>query len=375
MRFWRQLRWQFVGATIIVVLVGVVVLAVTASLALRGLPADIQTSLAEPASADSSVGPIALDAAMAEEIMATVRRGIWQSLLIAAIAATLAGLLTSILLSREILRPLGQIAGSSKRIADGHYGERVTVPYSDELALVATNFNQMAESLEQTELQRVQMIGDVAHELRTPLTGLRGYLEGLLDGLFPPESETFGHMYQEVRRLQRLVDDLQTLSRVEAGNIELHPQRFDLVKLVERVTTQVRPQIVAESQTLVTDCNDDELLVYADPDRTAQVLVNLISNAIRYTPEGGHITVCVNREGRFAAINVIDTGVGLAPEELSRIFERFYRVDKARSRRSGGSGIGLTIAQHLAWAMGGEVTVNSEGAGKGSSFGFTLPLA
>jgi histidine kinase len=375
MRFWRQLRWQFVGATIIVVLVGVVVLAIAASLALDSLPTDVQANLAALTAADSSAGEIALDEAMTAEIMATVRRGIWQSLLIAAIAATLAGLLTSILLSREILRPLGQIAVSSKRIADGHYGERVAVPYSDELALVATNFNQMAESLEQTELQRVQMIGDVAHELRTPLTGLRGYLEGLLDGLFPPESETFGHMYQEVRRLQRLVDDLQTLSRVEAGNIELHPQRFDLVKLVERVTTQVRPQVVAENQTLVTDCNDAELSVYADPDRTAQVLVNLISNAIRYTPEGGHITVCVNREGRFAAINVIDTGVGLAPEELSRIFERFYRVDKARSRRSGGSGIGLTIAQHLAWAMGGEVTVSSEGAGKGSSFGFTLPLA
>lgn len=364
MRFWRQLRWQFVAATIVVVLVGVVVLAITAPLTLSQLEGELQAGL-------SATTPDA----MADAVMHVVRNAIWQALLIAAIAATLAGLLTSVLLSREILRPLQEIAESSERIAGGHYGERVDIPYSDDLALVATNFNEMAESLEQVEQQRVQMIGDVAHELRTPLTGLRGYLEGLLDGLFPPEGETFGHMYQEVRRLQRLVDDLQVLSRVEAGNIDLHPQTFDLVQLVDRVTTQVRPQVVAGDQTLITDCNDAELQVFADPDRTAQVLFNLISNAIRYTPEGGNIVVCVNQAGRFASISVTDTGVGLAPDELTHIFERFYRVDKARTRRSGGSGIGLTIAQRLAWAMGGEITVRSEGVGHGSTFGFTLPLA
>ena len=141
------------------------------------------------------------------------------------------------------------------------------------------------------------------------------------------------------------------------------------------MTTQVRPQIVASDQTLTTDCNDEVLLVRADPDRTAQVLVNLISNAIRYTPEGGEIIVCVNQNGRFASITVTDTGAGIDPEELTHIFERFYRVDKARTRRSGGSGIGLTIAQRLAWAMGGEISVRSDGIGQGSTFGFRLPLA
>lgn len=366
MRFWRQLRWQFVGATIIVVLVGVGVLAVTASLTFGGLGETLQAELSAAAASD----PIDLE----NLALTQARRALWQALAVAALAATLAGLVTSLLLSREILRPLEEIAESSERIAGGHYGERVEIPYSDDLALVATHFNEMAESLEQVEQQRVQMIADVAHELRTPLTGLRGYLEGLLDGLFPPEGETFGHMYQEVRRLQRLVDDLQALSRVEAGNIELHIQDFNVVELVDRVTTQVRPQVVASDQTLTTDCNDEVLLVRADPDRTAQVLVNLISNAIRYTPEEGEITICVNQDGHFASITVTDTGAGLDPEELTHIFERFYRVDKARTRRSGGSGIGLTIAQRLAWAMGGEITVESNGIGQGSTFGFRLPL-
>ncbi len=232
----------------------------------------------------------------------------------------------------------------------------------------------MAESLAQTEQQRVQMIADVAHELRTPLTGVRGYLEGLLDGLFPADSETFGLIYQEVGRLQRLVDDLQALSRVEAGNIELYIQQLDINGLVHRVCAQIQPRIVASELTLVDDCPDDEVLVYADVDRATQVLTNLLSNAIRYTPEGGSIAVCVTRSGRYAHVEVTDTGVGIAEEDLQHIFERFFRTDKARSRQLGGSGIGLTIARHLAWAMGGELTVHSDGPGKGSSFGFTLPL-
>ena len=368
---WRQLRWRLVGAQMLVVFVGVTALAVAAELALRAVPNQIQATLS---GMTPDLTESAIDAAT-KATSQTLQQVLMQSLLVAAVAATLAGLLTSILLIREILRPLQEIAHGSRRIADGHYDERVAVPFSDELAMVATNFNMMAESLGEVESQRVTMIGNVAHELRTPLTGLRGYLEGLMDGLFPTDGETFAHMYHEVRRLQRLVDDLQALSRVEAGQLDLRLEPFDVVPVVNQVLSQIRPQALAHNLTLDLDCETDSLVVYADRDRTAQVLINLMSNALRYTPDDGAITVCIRRAGRHAAIAVQDTGVGIAPEDLPHIFDRFYRADPSRTRASGGSGIGLTIARYLTWGMGGELTVQSDGPNQGSTFIFTLPPA
>jgi histidine kinase len=372
MKSWRQLRWRLIGAQMLVVIVGVTVL--TISVEALGLRAVRQQILATMGALPTLVSP-QLIAQTAATLTASMQQAVWQSLAVAAVAATAAGLVTSILLMREILRPLEEIAAGSRRIADGHYDERVAVPGSNELASVAHNFNQMADALAQVEAQRIQLIGNVAHELRTPLTGLRGYLEGLMDGLFSSEGEAFAHMYQEVRRLQRLVDDLQDLSRVEAGQIHLQVQAFDLISLTERIVGQVLPQANAESLNLYTDFRTDQLQVYADPDRTVQVLVNLLSNAIRYTPEGGQIKVVVDHHDQFALVSVIDTGVGISNEDLKQIFERFFRVDPSRTRRSGGSGIGLTIAQHLTWAMGGELSAASDGPGHGSTFRFTLPLA
>jgi histidine kinase len=268
---------------------------------------------------------------------------------------------------------LRQIAYSSQRIAWGHYDERVAVPDSDELTVMATNFNQMAEALEQVEQRRIALIGNVSHELRTPLTGLEGYLEGLMDGLFPSNEETYAIMYSEVRRMKRLVDDLQALSRVEAGQITLHLAHFDLAEHVRRVVVQVQPQAEAQCLQLVAN-GTPALPVRADPDRTAQILLNLLSNAMRYTPQGGCVQVRVTAVGRLAQVEVEDDGIGIPPEALPYIFERFYRVDSSRARKSGGSGIGLTIARHLAWAMGGDIKAASTGAGQGSTFTFTLPL-
>jgi len=376
---WQSLRWRLVGAQMLVVFVGVVVLALSAQTAMRSLPPQIETTL-------TSLVPAAEPQVIDQTTIAitqTMQRMVLQSLMIAAIAATIAGLLSSILLMREILRPLDDIVESSRRIADGHYDERVTVPTSEELALVATNFNEMAESLAQVEQQRVEMIGNVAHELRTPLTGLRGYLEGLLDGLFPSNSETFGHMYQEVRRLQRLIDDLQALSRVEAGQFELSMLDFDLNNVVQRVANQARPQIDAEHLSLNVRVEGTPLVIFADADRTAQVVVNLLSNAIRYTPAGGSITVATSSTDRFAQVSIQDTGQGITQEDLRHIFDRFYRADPSRTREYigngggsvGGSGIGLTIARHLVWAMGGKISVESEGIDRGSTFTLWLPLA
>lgn len=186
-----------------------------------------------------------------------------QALVVAALAATLVGLAASLLLVREILRPLRQLAVSSRRIASGRYDERIAMPLSDELRDVAQSFNQMAAALERVEQQRVTLIGNVAHELRTPLAGLEGYLEGLLDGVLPDDPETIGAMQHEVRRLRRLVDDLQHLSRVEAGQVTIQPQVFDIVALVQRVVAQLRPQIIEQCLEIVVEAPDGAILAYA----------------------------------------------------------------------------------------------------------------
>ncbi len=347
MGWWRQLRWRIIAAQMLVVLVGVVTLIATAyALAAR------------------TVDP---------EFLPVFESAVIQALVVAALAAALVGLGASMVLAREILRPLRQLAVSSQRIADGHYDERIAIPLSDELRDVAQSFNQMAEALAQVEQQRITLIGNVAHELRTPLAGLEGYLEGMLDGVLPGDPETISAMQHEVRRLRRLVDDLQHLSRVEAGQVTIQLQVFDIVALVERIVAQLRPQLIEQSLNIIVEAPDERIPAYADPDRTAQVLVNLIGNAIRYTPEDGCITLRVRSDTTHVQVAVEDTGIGIPAEALPYLFERFYRVDPSRSRASGGSGIGLTIARHLARAMGGDITAFSAGIGKGSVFTLTLP--
>ncbi len=333
MNFWRQIRWRIVAANMLVVVVGVSIV-----------------------------------------LLMAFRQSIFSAVLVAALGAILAGLLISFFLAREILRPLRQIAASSQRIANGHYDERISVSGSDELALVATNFNQMAEALARMEETRVALIGDVSHELRTPLTSLEGFLEGMLDDVFPANEETFALMYQEVRRLKRLVADLQTLSRVESGQISLKMEIFDIRAIVTRVAAQLQPQLVDQALDVQVEMPETAVPVYADLDRTAQVLLNLLGNALRYTPENGRICVRVWREGRFAYTAVQDSGVGIDPTKLPLLFERFYRADHSRTRSSGGSGIGLTISRHLVWGMGGELTASSAGIGQGACFTFSLLL-
>jgi histidine kinase len=354
----------------LVVVVGVLTLGATLELVLQ--QADLtrfQQALAHITSVDSATS----GGQASIELKAIIRSFALNAMIVAAATSAMAGLVTSLLLTEDILGSLCEIGQSSKRIARGQYKERLTVPDSKELARVANNFNQMAESLEQIEAQRVALLGNVTHELRTPLTGLEGYLEGLLDGVFTPEPEIFAQMHFEVGRLKRLVNDLQALSRIEAGQIPLNRQVFDFIPLLERVISQLRPQ--TEQLELTTDSAYKSLLIYADPDRIAQLLLNLVGNAIRYTPAGGKITIHTRIHKEMAEVTVEDTGIGIPAEALPFLFERFYRVDRSRARSSGGSGIGLTIAHHLVWAMGGELTASSQGVGKGSTFCFTVPLA
>ncbi len=310
------------------------------------------------------------------QLFSDYRAGFNEALLYAAGAAMLVAVLLSVFFSRSVVAPLRAMTAASQRIADGRYQERVRVAGSDELSELAARFNQMAEQLEQVEAMRRRLIGDVSHELRTPLTAIKGSMEGLIDGILPANSETFQQIHAEADRLNRLVDDLQELSRVEARAYELDIHPLDLSPLVRTVFKRLGSHAAAKQISLELALPSDLPRVLADEDRSVQVLTNLAGNALQYTPAGGTITVSAKPAREEVQLSVRDTGVGIPPEHLGRIFDRFYRVDKSRSRQAGGgSGIGLTIARALVEAQGGRMWAESEGAGKGSTFHFTLPRA
>ncbi|MGQ9555954.1 MAG: sensor histidine kinase [Anaerolineae bacterium] len=199
--------------------------------------------------------------------------------------------------------------------------------------------------------------------------------KGLIDGVLPADPDTFQQVYRETDRLQRLVHDLQELSRVEASAYELKLEAEDIASLIAATAEHLNRQFEEKGVTLETNACADLPQVRADRDRIAQVLLNLIGNALQYTSEGGYVRITAQLIGKEIAVSVSDTGIGIAPEHLQHIFDRFYRVDRSRSRASGGSGIGLTIAKHLVEAHGGRIWAESSGPGKGSTFTFTLPRA
>jgi histidine kinase len=315
------------------------------------------------------------------DLFTNFRNAVNEALGLALAAAFTAAVVVSLIVSRQVVAPIRQMMFASQRIADGHYDERVDVPGDvagdgvDELAQLALSFNQMAAKLETTEDMRRQLIGDVAHELRTPLTTIKGSMEGLIDGVLTADVQTFQQIHRETDRLQRLIDDLQELSRVEAGAYKMDLRSREVQDLVEITKTTLIHQFEEKGVALNIELDPGLPQVYADEDRIGQVLLNLVGNALQYTPIGGVVTIRARHERDEVLISISDTGVGIPDEHIDQIFTRFYRVDSSRSRSVGGSGIGLTIAKHLTKAHGGRIWVESPGVDQGSTFTFTLPVA
>ena len=290
--------------------------------------------------------------------------------------AAVVAILVSLWVSRRVTAPVRAMGGASQRIAAGHYAERVQVSASaaEELIQLADRFNQMAERLEQVENMRRRLIGDVAHELRTPLTAIQGSMEGLIDGILPASPETYEQIHQEAGRLARLVDDLQELSRVEAGAYSLETHPVPLERIAGTVLRRLEARFAAKGVVLTSELSADLPDVLADEDRLIQVLTNLLANALQYTPSGGTVRLRARAQAGQVHVEVQDTGAGIPAGHLEHIFDRFYRVDRSRSRaQGGGSGIGLTIARHLVEAHGGRIWAESPGEGQGSTFHFTIP--
>jgi histidine kinase len=296
-----------------------------------------------------------------------------QSLVAAAIIAGVAATVVSLAVAAAIVRPVTRLAASARRVAGGHYAERVAADGPGELGELGESFNEMAASLEAIERRRVQLVGDVAHELRTPLTTLAGYLEGLEDGVIEPSPATWHLLNAETDRLTRLVSDLSELWRAEAQQMTLRRDRVDLATIAATVLDGFAP--VAASRGVALERPVDPVPAVGDPDRIAQILANYVSNALRFAPTGSAVSVVTAAGDGVVRVGVRDHGPGLPPDKLEAVFERFYRVDPSRARPAGGAGIGLTIARALAEAMGGHAWAERPADGEGVIFYLELPAA
>jgi two-component system, OmpR family, sensor histidine kinase BaeS len=250
----------------------------------------------------------------------------------------------------------------------------VTVRSSDELGALAASFNQMSADLAHASTLRRQMTADIAHDLRTPLSVILGYTEALRDGKLPPEQDIFDTLHIEAQHLQHLINDLRTLSLADAGELPLTRQIIEPQALVERAAATYRIQAQAQGITLETYCAPSAPRIDVDVERMAQVLGNLLSNALRWTPTGGTVFVRADAAKGGVRLKVTDTGAGIAAEDLPHIFERFYRADAARRRNEGSSGLGLAIAKGIVEAHGGTISAASE-PGNGTTFTITLSAA
>lgn len=297
-----------------------------------------------------------------------------QSLVWAAALAGLVAILMGLLLTRAVVRPIRIFDAAAQRIAAGDLTSRVPIASRDEIGALAHRFNEMAASLERDEQLRQKMMADIAHELRTPLSVVRGQVEALQDGVFELTQENLAPIHQQTILLGRLIEDLRDLALAEAGRLPLEIVDLDLGRLVQRAAEAFRSQALAKGVELVIQVDDRGLVVSGDQQRLEQVLANLLSNALRHTPDGGRVTVRPWAEADAVGFEVADTGAGIPADELDHIFDRFYRVARARNRADGGSGLGLSIAKQLAEAHGGEITVQSV-VGAGSTFRVALPPA
>jgi signal transduction histidine kinase len=302
-----------------------------------------------------------------------IRDSLWQLALAGAAAAALA-LAMARWLARGMTQPLRDMARAAHRMETGDYSQRVTTSSRDEVGQLAAAFNNMSAELESLERLRRELVANVSHELKTPISALRAHLENLLDGVEQADPEILQVMLGQSDRLGRLIDQLLDLSRLESGELRLHRKPVPLHPLVRQVLSEIEVARADRGVRVRDSVPDDLPPVLVDPERVHQVLFNLLDNAVRYTPSGGQVTVSAHGAGAACEVAVADTGHGIAPEHLPRLFERFYRADAARSRGDGGTGIGLAIARSVVEAHGGHIRAESR-LGEGSVFTFDLPVA
>ncbi len=351
----RSLLWKLLSINLVVVGIAVALAALT----IGQLANTIFTNLMQEFHIQVDVMHALFVAAMA------------RSLVLASLVAGVVGLLLSLVLFRMLVRPVRGMMTMAERIAAGDYAARARVASADEIGRLADSLNRMAGALETLERLRKDLVANVAHELRTPLTNVRGYLEAIHDGVTPASAEMIGDLHEETMRLVRLVDALHELSLFDARLPRFRREACDLGSLVRRLVGLRQVDFTGKAITVRSDVPAN-CAVQADSDLLSQALHNLLDNALKYTPQGGEVSVRVSPDGGNVRIVVSNTGDGIAPEDLPFIFERFYRGEKSRAREWGGAGIGLSIVQEVARIHGGQVGATSERGW--TTVWLTLPL-
>ncbi|MEW5987400.1 MAG: ATP-binding protein [Chloroflexota bacterium] len=288
------------------------------------------------------------------------------------VVGAVAALAVGIWLGRTLTSPLQRLEAAARAIKAQDFSQRVPVKGSQELVAVATAFNDMAEQLQKAETLRRNLLADVAHELRHPLHVLQGSLQAILDGVYPLSAEEIARLVDQTQHLTTLVNDLHELAQAEARQLPLLREPTDVAALVKETADLFRPLAAGKGVRLQVELLGALTPIAVDAARLRQVVHNLLDNAVRHTPEGGLITVQVEQPGDQLQIRVRDTGVGIAPEQLPHVFDRFYRTDSSRGRDGRGTGLGLAIVKAIVEAHGGQVTASSEGLGRGSVFSVVL---
>jgi len=353
--FTRGIAARIALAAIASAAVGLVILAVGVSV----VGADVFTALMMEAGDSAEHAREMYDGSVTTVVIA------------ASLVAVLASVGLAVILARMLTRPLREIGSAARRIADGDYAARVPRDGPEELASLADSFNQMAASLERQEQMRRDFIANAAHELRTPLTNIQGYLEALRDGVITADRSTYESLHEEAERLVRLSRDLDALADGYAGTTPPRLVDLDLAMALRSALDLVMPSIERAGLRLEARGVPQALPARADPDRLAQVLANLLSNAVRYTPSGGVITVGAERRPDDILVSIANTGEPIPADDLDHVFERFYRVEKSRDRALGGAGIGLAIVKQLVESTGGRVGAESRDGQ--TRFWFSVP--
>ena len=285
-----------------------------------------------------------------------------------------AALIAVYFISARVIAPLREISSAAKKFASGKFDTRVPVRGRDEVAELAVAFNNMAESLDNYDNMRNKFMSDVSHDLRSPMTSISGFIDGILDGVIPPEKH--GYYLQtvsnEIKRLSRLVSTLLDLSRIQAGERKFNMSEFDICEMARQILISFEQKINAKHLDVSFDCEDEKLLANADGDAIYQVLYNLCDNAVKFSTDGGRLSISVKRaKGKKLCVEVYNEGAGIAPSDINYVFERFYKSDKSRGLNKSGAGLGLFISKTIMDAHGQDIWVKSE-YGKNCCFGFTL---
>ncbi len=383
-----KLYWKFFLSYFFVILIGLIVLSlviqVSIPFAFEGRSSAMATLFSEYGiergnMMGSQHGRMMEGSRLYTSLFRIFNQIIWQSILEASAIALLVAAVISLMMSRLFVKPLQQMSDAADRIAGGDFDVQLPLRNTqedtsrDEISYLADRFNRMGKQLKETEQMRQQLIADVAHELRTPLTVIKGSMEGLADGILGADQKTFESIHRQTLRLEGLLDDLQQLTTIESGTISLSFQPVNVNELIKDLLKIMRPAFAIKGVALEHHQSENHIIVLADPGRLNQIIINLLSNALAFTPQRERVWIKARKEKQYIQITVGDTGSGIPKEHLSHIFSRFFRVDPSRSREAGGSGIGLTITKKLIQAHGGEIWAESDGIGKGTRFHFTLP--